>query len=678
MKKKIIVLFILIAQITTVTAQNFKFGKVSKEELEEEFYPLDSTADAAYLYKYRRTYFDYNKNKGFMLVTEIHERIKIYTKEGFDKATKSIVYYKPDSGENVSVSSIKGYTFNLSDKGKVEDDKLSKSAIFDEKLSKYRSIKKITFPNVKEGSVLDIEYRIESPYTRNIDDVNYQFEIPVKHFETSIETPEYYTFSSKEKGYYFLPVKKISENKSFTFSNRNRSVLASNNGGVVNKSDVEYSTLDMKFNIDLYEAENIPALKGGEPFVTDIKNYRGGTEYELQSTKFPDSNLEFYSNSWENVSKQIYESSEFGGEIEKNNYYKNDLQNVIADTNNDFEKVGAIFQFVKRKVKWNNYNGIYVEGGVVKAYKEGSGNVAEINLMLTSMLSSVGLNAYPVLVSTRSNGIPFFPTIEGFNYVICMVKFPDNKYVLLDATEPYSTLNILPERVLNWNGRVVAKNGNSSWVKLTTSDHASDESMIIAKITEDLKLEGFIRTKFDNFSALNFRVNNNHLKNEALISKYEENNNIEIEDFKIENELDLNVPITRSVKFSSEDLVETINDKVYIEPLLFLTQHTNPFKLEDRKFPVDFATAWKDVSRISLEIPAGYKIESLPEPLAIGLPDNIGVFKYQVQELGNKIKTVSVLEFNSPMVPPQYYAFLKDFYSKLVAKQSEKIVLVKI
>ena len=69
MKKKIIVLFILIAQIATVSAQNYKFGKVSKEELEEKFHPLDSTADASYLYKYRRSYFNYSDTQGFQLIT---------------------------------------------------------------------------------------------------------------------------------------------------------------------------------------------------------------------------------------------------------------------------------------------------------------------------------------------------------------------------------------------------------------------------------------------------------------------------------------------------------------------------------------------------------------------------------------------------------------------------------
>jgi hypothetical protein len=55
---------IAICFVTTFFAQDYKFGKVSKEELEEKTYPLDSTADAAYLYKYRRTYFDFLENKG--------------------------------------------------------------------------------------------------------------------------------------------------------------------------------------------------------------------------------------------------------------------------------------------------------------------------------------------------------------------------------------------------------------------------------------------------------------------------------------------------------------------------------------------------------------------------------------------------------------------------------------
>lgn len=387
--------------------------------------------------------------------------------------------------------------------------------------------------------------------------------------------------------------------------------------------------------------------------------------------------LKNYSTSWETVSKQIYKSPSFGNELDKSNYYKDDLEKILANNTTDQEKIGAIFQFVKTKVKWNGFYGTYTEKGVRSAYKENSGNVADINLMLTSMLRSAGLNANPVLVSSKGNGIPLFPTLKGFDYVISIVQFPDNSYVLLDATELYSLPNVLPVRALNWNGRLVTKDGASSWVKLSSSKHAIEDNMVIVKISDDLMVEGFIRTKYENLNALNFRKNYNHIKEEELIKDYEENNNLETEEFKILNQEDIYKDIVRSVKFSSEDLIEQIGNKLYIEPILFLTKRKNPFKSAERKYPIDFATAWKDVHRVSMEIPEGYTVEKLPETLAIALPNNIGVFKYQVSQSGKKLKTVSILEFNSAMIPSEYYAYLKDFYSQLIKKQTEKIVLIK-
>ena len=110
-RKNLTILFICLQ--TILFAQNYKFGKVSKEEIQEKFYPLDSTADAAYLNKYERRYYDFNGSDGITLVTEIVERIKIYNKEGFKYATKSIAYYDPDSREGDRLGSIKAYTYFL-------------------------------------------------------------------------------------------------------------------------------------------------------------------------------------------------------------------------------------------------------------------------------------------------------------------------------------------------------------------------------------------------------------------------------------------------------------------------------------------------------------------------------------------------------------------------------------
>jgi hypothetical protein len=663
--KKILIVLLLLSQFSLFT-QNFKFGKVSKEELQEQFYPLDSAANAAYLYKYKKVSYNYSGEEGWELVTEVIERIKIYNKEGLNEATKTIAYYKPESGTNESISGLKATTYNL-ENGKIIKKKLSKKEVFDEKRNKSWSLKRLTFPAVKEGAVLELKYKVSSPYSQSIESVILQEDIPIKKIKVHIRIPEYYVFKKHSKGYLPIDLKETKENRTINYSYRE------------NERDITLKNREITLFENIYKIEEnyTPALKQ-EDYVGNINNYRSTFSLELSHKKFPNSAVKPFARTWEDVSKKIHEYPSFGTELNKTSYYKNDLPADLQNTNNEFEKAAIIFQFVKSKVKWNNNKGKYTEFGVKKAYKEGVGNVADINLMLISMLRSAGLNANPVLVSTRANGVPLYATLDGFNYVIAMVESASGDYVLLDATDTYSTPSILPVRALNWNGRKVTKDGNSSWVKLTSSKHALEENMVMVKITDDMTVEGLIRTKYNNLKALDYRNNNNHVKEENLITKLEEKYKFEIEDYKVANKKILGKPIVRSVQFISEDLIEEINGKLYIEPILFLTAHTNPFKLEEREFPVDFTTPWKDRNTVSIQIPEGYKVEFLPETFAIGLPRDLGVFKYQVKQVGNKIKTISVLQFNQAIISPEYYSALKGFYSEFVKKQSEKIVLVKI
>ena len=116
---------------------------------------------------------------------------------------------------------------------------------------------------------------------------------------------------------------------------------------------------------------------------------------------------------------------------------------------------------------WNENNSYNCEKGVKKAFKEKVGNSADINLMLVAMLRHAGLDANPIIVSTRSNGIAIFPSRFAFNYVIVGVKLSnDENIVLLDATNKNTLPNILPLKVLNWSGRMLMPNGTSKEVDL--------------------------------------------------------------------------------------------------------------------------------------------------------------------------------------------------------------------
>ena len=159
MKNLYLLFFCLL--VNSVFAIDVKFGNVSEEEVMEEVHPIENDAEAAILYKKEFTTYDYSYDEGWYILKEVHFRIKIYSKEGFSWATLPVHLYKSSQGKE-KLGSIKGYTFNMVD-GKLVSEKLKKDGIFEEDVNDYRRKVSITMPEVKEGSVLDIQYRILSP-----------------------------------------------------------------------------------------------------------------------------------------------------------------------------------------------------------------------------------------------------------------------------------------------------------------------------------------------------------------------------------------------------------------------------------------------------------------------------------------------------------------------------------
>src|SRR5680860_411987 len=203
---------ILFAITFSVQSQEVKFGRVSKAELSEKLNEKDSSAVATYLYKSQKSHFEYEESFGFKLITEVHERIKIYTKEGFKYATKKVNLYK-NRADVEQLTSLKAITFNLVGNS-IEEAKLKSDGEFDIELSEFYNQKSFTMPQVKEGSVVEYKYQITSPFLSNVDEFVMQHDIPIKHLVASMETPEYLNYRINIKG--FLSVRPKKESRTGT------------------------------------------------------------------------------------------------------------------------------------------------------------------------------------------------------------------------------------------------------------------------------------------------------------------------------------------------------------------------------------------------------------------------------------------------------------------------------
>ena len=667
MKKLLILVFFLVT-IQTIQSQNYKFGKVSKAELLEKENKLDPEANATVLYRNQHIHFEYIQGEGFLQKNEIHERIKIYKKDGFDQATKVVTLYNESNDMEQDIIGLKAITFNI-EGGKPTETKLKKDGIFDEETNKYWRKTKFTMPNVKEGSVIEYKYVIASPFLQ-VGEIDFQQKIPIKKLDFKFSAPEYFVYKKHVnlKAVFYPELVESKKSNEIRIQTKNRTYTK--------ETTFDTSTIRFNENVITSNSENIPALKP-EPMVSNLEIYKAQVMFELNYTNWPNEPIENYATTWEKVSKKIYQYPEFGTELKKSSYYKDDIDALLNGIDNPSEKVQLIYNFVKSKVKWNEYEGFYAYDGVRKAYKEHVGNVADINLMLVSMLRYAGLNADPVLVSTRDNGIPLFPTRNGFNYVIGAVQL-DNGYVLLDATAKYSTVNTLPTRALNWQGRLIRKDGTSSWVSLNPIKPSNKITTLNVKINSDLSIEGKVRSQFTEYRALNYREEYKDRSNDEMIESLQENKGeIEISNLEVKNEVDLHKPIMQSYEYKYDNAIEQIGSKLYFSPLLFLASEENPFKQEDRSYPIDFVYPNASKYIVNVMLPEGYVVDELPQNAKTEFNAEDAMFSYLVRQNGKMIQFTMDLKLNKTLIAPSEYEIFKQFYQMMIDKQAEKVVLSK-
>ncbi len=648
--------------------QKYEFGKISKDELLEKSYPLDSNANAAVLYKNKKVWYEYSQTRGFQLVTEVYQRIKLYNKNGFEHASHEVLLYRNNSNKE-KISGLKGMSYSLVG-NKINETKLDKDDVFENEYSENYNEVKFTMPSLSEGSIVEFKYKIISPFIYNIDKIYLQQSIPIKKLEVSVNTPEYYNFKKYTTGYLPVNLKESSRNKNISINSKSANTFGSR--------ETKYSVdrIDYKVNINNITSTNVPAFIE-EPYSGNPENYLSSILFELQFTRFGNS-IENYATTWEAVAKSVFENPRFGNELERTAYFKKDIDQLLGTTTDPIKKALLIYGFVQGKMNWNNKYGVVTRDGVKKAYADGVGNSAEINLMLIGMLKYAGVEVNPVLVSSVRKTISLFPTLEGFDYVIARVKSGD-QILFLDATDKYGEPNILPYRVVHGSGRIISEKGTSQLIDFRPKQPAMGRFSLQCKLGEDGVITGKTNLYHKDYLAHSFRtahaIKDKETQTKRLKKRYEIT---DLSNYELKSVDKLGEPITERFEFTVEDQAEVIEDEIYFAPLLFLRDKENIFKSNERLYPVDFGYGYANQMMVSIQIPEGYEVSEIPKSQAFKLPGDMGSFVYRSNVNADKVQITISENLKTPFIPAEYYPTLKQFYNQIIQKENDQVVLKKI
>jgi hypothetical protein len=644
----------LIAFSATANAQDFDYGKFSHDELNSKSYKNDTSAHAVVLQEFGSARIvDADR---ITLDFDYHVRIKIFDNKGYDNGNIEIpIRVSSDSQEEIT--DIEGVTYYTNESGEAIKVALDKKNIFTVKDNQYWSTVKFAMPALHNGCVIEYKYHLRSPYFFKFKGWDFQSDIPKISSVYRVRIPAVYNYKISLRG--SLP---LLEGKQYE-PGIERDCFS------INGIKADCSTF-------LFAMKDIPAFKE-EEYMTSKRNFLSAMNFELEDyTNLSTGAKMKMSKEWKDVDRELKTHENFGSQIKKKDYFQNKLIPVLAGKITELDKAHAVFHFIQKNIKWNGFLSAYSSDGIRNAFEKHTGNTADINLALITALKSAGINVEPVMISTRDHGqiTKIYPVLSEFNYVVGRAEIGGKTY-FLDATDPLLSFGLLPLRCLNDQGRVFSLDKPSYWVDFAPQSQSSTYALDF-KLQENGKLKGTITTFLTGYDAYSKRK---AIKQFNTIDEFVENFDEKMPKIKIHKFEIKNIDSLESALVEKYDVEIDVYDnmdakKLSFNPFILTKISQNPFKLEERSYPVDRGMALTERVTLNIELPTNYKVEYSPKNVGLALPNNGGRFVTSFQTQGNNFNFSHIIQLNKAVYGPNEYPYLKELYNQIIL--SEKLDLI--
>lgn len=667
-------LLLLLCFSLSITAQKppAKFGDIPMEDMRMTVYPKDSSAEAVVLVDYGESAISYVQGKGFQLSFERLRRVKILTKEGLKWADFTIPLYH-DSDQEEKITSIKVMTYNL-EGGKVIETKAKSEAFLKEKYDANLNLTKVTWPNVKEGAIVEISYRVVSDFLFNFQDWQFQETIPTRMSEYRARIPEYFNYEKYMQGYVGLVVNEHeTQPGSFTINSTQRSA---NSGFSATSSTFSSDKIEYQEHRFRWMVVDVPAFKK-EPFMTASKDYISKINFELAFTnfsqEFSNPGIKPYMGTWEDINKMYWERVQ--GLITGSNSLKDQVQEALKGLTTPDQKVSAVMNMVKQNVLWDDTYRTYPEKSPKKTWEEKKGNTAEINLLIACLLEKAEINANPVLLSTLDHGFvrEQMPVSSQFNNVVCFVRLGD-KSVLLDGTDKFLPVGMLPEACLNGKGFMVGKEG-FQWINLQPAIKTRTVFNTDLSLSESGELKGTLKIDKTGYSSVDARKTYFASGEKDYVKTLSNGHSLIVSKSEFPTAKEMQQPFKEIHEIAINEHITEAGNTIYLSPFVLGRTEENPFKQEKRTYPIDFGHPFDQTYMAKILIPEGFTVDELPKGKVIGLPEGAAKYSFSIVQLGNTVSVTSSLNINRGLFTQEEYLNLREFFGQIVAKQAEQIVL---
>lgn len=407
------------------------FGIPDIKELLLTSCPIDSNANAMNIYNTEKIVIEKPQySYAFKIKTEKTVRVKIFNEKGYKYASIKIPYQNKQK-----ITDIECYIYNLDSNQKIVTRKITKKDIFKEKVSRNFKTVSFAFSGVQPGSVVEYRYLKIDKNAFQVDPFFLQDKIPTLYTSCRITHPA--LIKLKER---FVKIDSM-------------------------KTDMDFESgyLQSQFSKGFY-MENVQAFSE-EVFMSSVPDNLKRIEFALEPffTIFDFSRGR--NGDWGKFNYSLMSAPFWGGQLKKNIKGTDNILDSALLLKGKLARINYLTDAVKRHISWNHKQSFF-PGDLEEAWKTGSGNSADINLLLLNLLRKSEVKCYPLLISTRDNGIPDqkFVSLSQFNGVDVFIDDSAELYVL-DGTLRHHSNTIVPINVFDRDAFVI-DNEDYDWIHL--------------------------------------------------------------------------------------------------------------------------------------------------------------------------------------------------------------------
>jgi transglutaminase-like putative cysteine protease len=372
----------------------------------------------------------------------------------------------------------------------------------------------------------------------------------------------------------------------------------------------------------------------------------------------------------------------------------------LASPDADFMlRLQKVADFMQQNIRYVGIEigiGGYIPHAAADVYRNRYGDCKDKATLLIAMLDAVGVRATWVMVDTERGVVdPRTPSLIG-NHMIAAIEIPKGyenpllkavvtartgrRYLIFDPTNEYVPIGLLPTYLQGGYGVLMA-GADSQIIPLPTLKPDTDtvEHSAQFELSADGGLKGDVTVSRLGPSSAHARrflvMSSDKEKRENLEQSLRHDfSEFDLGPEKIENTRNLDDRLILHYDVSAASYAKNAGTLLLLRPRILGTDVT-PLRDGPRKYPIEFESIgdWRD--KFDVEIPAGYAVDEIPDPIHVDT--DFASYNSEVKVEGNTLHYSREYIVKKLSLNADQYADLQKFEGEINTDENRSAVLKK-